>query len=120
MEQGVVLDSSLSMESQITVIAKWAFNHLRPVSKVVSHLDTQDLATVIHIMVTPKLDYCNSLYTGLPLILTWKQQLMQNAMGCVLSLRMCIYPALHKLHWLPIVYWICFQMFVVTFKALYG
>lgn len=30
-----------------------------------------DLATVIHVVVTYRLDYCNSLYTGLPLRLIW-------------------------------------------------
>ena len=76
---GVTLDASLSMEAQISKVAHQAFCHLRQVKQLAPYLSQEDLATVIHATVTSRLDYCNSLYAGLPSNLTWKLQLIQNA-----------------------------------------
>ena len=75
---GVILDASLSMETQIAKVARQAFYHLRQVKQLAPYLSQDDLATVIHATVSSRLDYCNSLYAGLPSTLTWKLQLVQN------------------------------------------
>ena len=76
---GVILDTSLSMEAQITKVAHQAFYHLHQAKLLAPYLSSDDLATVIHATVTSRLDYCNSLYAGLCLTLTRKLQLVQNA-----------------------------------------
>ena len=84
---------------------------------------SQDLATVTHAMVTSRLDYCNSLYAGLPLGLIRKLQLVQNAVARVLtgiSYQSHITPVLRQLHWLPVEFRIRFKVLVLTFKALSG
>uniref|UniRef100_A0A670I2H7 Reverse transcriptase domain-containing protein n=1 Tax=Podarcis muralis TaxID=64176 RepID=A0A670I2H7_PODMU len=120
---GVIFDTSLSMEAQITAITKAAFFHLRQAKQLAPYLSRPDLATVIHATVTSRLDYCNSLYVGLPLKLTQKLQRVQNAAARLLmgsSLRDHIHPVLYQLHWLPVEYRIRFKVLVLTFKALYG
>uniref|UniRef100_A0A670J1P8 Reverse transcriptase domain-containing protein n=1 Tax=Podarcis muralis TaxID=64176 RepID=A0A670J1P8_PODMU len=120
---GVIFDTSLSMEAQITAITKAAFFHLRQAKQLAPYLSRPDLATVIHATVTSRLDYCNSLYMGLPLRLTQKLQRVQNAAARLLmgsSLRDHIHPVLYQLHWLPVEYRIRFKVLVLTFKALYG
>lgn len=65
----------------------------------------------------------NSLYEGLHLNLIQKLQLAQNVVACMLltmSLQVCIQPVLCQLNWLPIVWWICFKIMVLLFKAHYG
>ena len=69
---GVTLDASHSMETQISKVAHQAFYHLCQVKQLAPYLFQDDLATVIHATVTSRLDYCNSLYVGLPSALTWK------------------------------------------------
>lgn len=72
-------------------------------------------------MVISRLDYCDSFYTGLPLILTQKLQLVQIAVAQVLNgtlLRAHIQLVLCQLHWLQIEYKIRFKYLVITFKAL--
>lgn len=82
---GVALDTSLSMEAQVTMTARIAFYHLRLVKLLVPYLDSHDLAIMIHAMITSKLHYCNPLYVGSPLNPIWKLQLVQNAVDCVLT-----------------------------------
>ncbi|KAF7249720.1 Plexin-D1 [Varanus komodoensis] len=64
---GVLLDPELSLEAQVTVVARsaflqpWLIHQLRP------FLENICLATVTHALVTSRLDFCNALYVGLPL-----------------------------------------------------
>ena len=44
-----------------------AFHQLRLVAQLCPYLDRDNLASVVHALVTSKLDYCNALYVGLPL-----------------------------------------------------
>ena len=120
---GVTFDASLSMEAQVTATAQLAFFHLRRIRQLAPYLSRPDLATVIHATVTSRLDYCNSLYAGLPLKLTQKLQRVQNAAARLLTgslPRDHIHPVLYQLHWLLVEYRIRFKVLVLTFKALYS
>lgn len=80
---GIYLDASFSVRPQVTnvmfvFLQLWQFRQLAP------FLSQRDLTTVIHITVTSRLDYCNMLYVELPLKLTQKLQLVQNAAAHVL------------------------------------
>lgn len=50
-------------------VAQLTFAYLQLVRQLVPYLTSQDLAIVIHAIVTSKLDYFNSLYEGLSLVL---------------------------------------------------
>ena len=76
---------------------------------------------VIHAVVTSRLDLCNLLYTGLPLSLLQKLQLVQNEAARVLTgtqWRAHMTPVLSQLHWLQIGDRIRFKVLLLTFKAL--
>ena len=120
---GVMFDASLSMEAQITKVAQQAFYHLRQIKLPAPYLSSDDLATVIHATVTSRLDYCNSLYAGLPSTLTRKLQLIQNAAARVLTntpWKSHIRLTLQQLHWLPVEFQIRFKVLVLIFKAICG
>ena len=55
------------MEAQVANVTRVAFFHLRQARSLEPYLSAPDLATVIHATDTSRLDYCNSLYAGLPL-----------------------------------------------------
>uniref|UniRef100_A0A803THC7 Reverse transcriptase domain-containing protein n=1 Tax=Anolis carolinensis TaxID=28377 RepID=A0A803THC7_ANOCA len=76
---GVMLDSSLSLEPQVSVVARGAFAQLRLVRQLRPFLKKSDLAIVVHALVTSLLDYCNALYLRLPLKMAQKLQLVQRA-----------------------------------------
>lgn len=75
---GVNLDASLSTEAQVMTVAKLVFYRLLLVRQLTPYLSSCNLATVIYKTVTSRTDYCNSP----PLSLTWKLQLVQNAVAC--------------------------------------
>ncbi|XP_067320958.1 uncharacterized protein [Anolis sagrei] len=80
-----------------------------------------DLATVVHALVTSRLDYCNALYVGLPLKTARKLQLVQRAAAMLLTgagRREHTSPLLFQLHWLPICYRAQFKVLVLSYKAL--
>lgn len=72
----MLLDASLAMEAHVAATARSAFYHLQLVRQLVPFLRHNDLATVIHTMVTLRPDYCNALYMGLPLSQIRKLQLV--------------------------------------------
>lgn len=75
----MILDVSLTTEVQVFSVPRLAFYHLWLVRQLVPYLPSQDFAIVIHgslAMVTRKLDYCNSVYAGLPFNLIWTLQLV--------------------------------------------
>ena len=111
------------MEAQIARVAHQAFYHLRQVKLLALYLTPNDRATVIHATVSSRLDYCNSLYAGLPLALTRKLQLVQNAAAWVLTKtpwKSHMRPILRQLHRLPVEFRIRVKVLVLTFKAIRG
>ncbi|XP_058024855.1 uncharacterized protein LOC131191095 [Ahaetulla prasina] len=120
---GVLLDARLSLEDHLTTVTRGAFYQVRLIRQLRPFLDRDSLCTVTHALVTSRLDCCNALYMGLPLKSTRKLQLVQNAAarrieGAPRSSH--VTPLLRRLHWLPVVFRMCFKVLVITFKALHG
>lgn len=85
--------------------------------------EKKDLVTIVHALVTSRLNYCNMRYVRLPLEMSWKLQLVQNALVHVLtgaSRFHHIIPILQELYWLPIAFYAQFKVLVFNYKALYG
>ena len=120
---GVLIDSDLSFISHIKAIAKSAFYHVKNVSKFRSLMLKHDLEKIIHAFIFSKVDYCNSLFTGLPKKTIKQLQLIQNAAARGLTKTRKfdhITPILRSLHWLPVSYRIDFKALLLVFKSLNG
>uniref|UniRef100_H3AFR3 Reverse transcriptase domain-containing protein n=1 Tax=Latimeria chalumnae TaxID=7897 RepID=H3AFR3_LATCH len=120
---GVFLDSSLTLERQISSVVSAGFFHLRNIKKLRPFLPHDSLATLMHAFVSSRIDYCNALYIGLPLKLIHRLQLIQNSAARVVknvSRFDHITPVLRELHWLPVRWRITFKVLVLVFKALNG
>ncbi|KAF7236632.1 Ectonucleotide pyrophosphatase/phosphodiesterase family member 7 [Varanus komodoensis] len=120
---GVLLEPELSLEAQVTAVARSAFLQLWLILQLHPYLEYDCLATVTHALVTSRLDFCNVLYVGLPSKTVRILQLMQNRasrllMGTGRYVHMT--PVLRQLHWLPIEVWVQFKVLVMTYKALNG
>ena len=120
---GVVFNKTLNMEAQINAVCKRAFWEIRKIGRIRPYLDDKSTAALVHSFVSSRLDYCNSLYHGLP-----KKQLnkLQRVLNCaariVGKVKKCehITPTLARLHWLPIPQRIVYKVILLTFKALHG
>ncbi|KAF7236082.1 hypothetical protein EYD10_17124 [Varanus komodoensis] len=120
---GVLLDPELSLEAQVTAVAKSAFLQLRLIHQLHPYLEYDCLATVTHALVTSCLYFCNALYVGLPLKTVQILQLVQNRAARLLTgtgRYVHVTPVHRQLHWLPIEVRAQFKVLVMTYKALNG
>ena len=72
-------------------------------------------------LVSRKLDYCNSLYSGISQQISTNCQCIQNSLAHVItntSKYQHITPTLKKLHWLPIKQKIDYKLCLLTYKTL--
>ncbi|KAI4887869.1 hypothetical protein NFI96_015092 [Prochilodus magdalenae] len=90
---------------------------------MVDSLSTPDLEKLIHTFISSRMDYCNSLLTGLPTKTIKQLQLIQNAAARVLTKskrKDHITPILKSLHWIPVCYRIDFKVLLLVYKCLNG
>ncbi len=120
---GVIIDSNLNFRSHINHITKTSFYHLKNISKLRGFLSKSDSEKLIHAFITSRLDYCNSLFTGIPKSSIQRFQLIQNAAARILTgtkKHQHITPVLKSLHWLPVRTRIDFKILLLVYKALHG
>ena len=82
---GVWFDEFLSMDKQVKAVCKSAFFHLRNIAKIRKYRSFTHCKILIHVFITSKLDYCNSLLSGHRQDHINKLQLVQNSAARVLT-----------------------------------
>ena len=65
---GVLLDSSLNLKAHITSVTRSCFFHLRHIRQVKKCLNERCLRVLVQALVISRIDYCNSILTGLPAV----------------------------------------------------
>ena len=75
---GVVLDSSLSFRSHIDSIVKTFNFHIHNLYMIEDFVNRKNFVTLVHSMIVSKVDYCNSLFIGLPNVILKKVQSVLN------------------------------------------
>ena len=96
---------------------------LRQLRHIRLHFDKPSFEIIIHSTITSRLDYCNSLLSGLYTNNLRPLQLVQNYAARLILNRnkYChITSLLHELHWLPIEPRIKFKVLLLIFKSLHG
>ena len=121
---GIILDSTLSFDKQIDRVVKICFNMLRKLSKVKGYLSKQHLQTLVSILIFSHLDYCNSLYYGLPERSIQKLQRVQNCAARLICtkgifVRQSLDKVFMDLHWLKVKYRIIYKILLVVHNCLH-
>jgi hypothetical protein len=118
---GVILDKTMSMEPQVKNMCKKAFFNIRNIASIRKCLSIADTKTAVHALVTPHLDYGNSLLPGTNKSILDKLQIAQNA-SAQLIMRLKKHDRIShvrkELHWLPVKARIEFKILNMTWKAL--
>lgn len=104
-------------------VCRIAYYHLRSNGSIRRYLSEEAAKSLVHGLVTSRLDYCNALLVGLPNTLIRKLQLVQNTAARVVARtpkRQHITPVLYQLHWLPVQARIEYKVLLYVYKALTG
>ena len=111
---GVLFDSSLSMEEHIKATCKSAVFHLSIIARIRKHLLAQAAETLIHSLVTSKVDFCYSLLYGVP---NQPIQKLQNSAARLLTYtnkREHIKSVIKQFHWLPVEFRVPYKILLRT------
>ena len=120
---GATIDSTLSMEHQVSKVTQSAYFHLRRIAKIKHHLTQEACAKAINATVTSRLDFHNGLLLGLPDKTLHKLQVVQNNAARLLTgtrRTEHITPVLIHLHWLPVRQRVTFKVMTIIHKALHS
>jgi len=120
---GVVFDSCLLMDKQITNICCGTYFYLRKIGSIRRQLTNEATEQLVHALVSSRLDYCNSLLSGIPDYKCDKLQRVQNtAARIVTRTKKCdhISPVLYNLHWLPVKFRIQFKILLLVYRTFHS
>ena len=81
---GCYIDCQLNLERQIDFVCSNSFYYLRKVWSIREQVKTSVLIELIRVLVLSRVDYCNSLYYGLPNFLLAKLQRIMNSAACLI------------------------------------
>ena len=82
---GVIYDQHLNMSQHVRSVCRTGYYHLRNIGRIRRYLTQDATKTLVHTLVTSRLDYCNSLLYGLAANHLAKMQRLQNACARVSS-----------------------------------
>ena len=120
---GVFFDRNLSLTTQINNTRRKAIGNLINISRVAKFINRKLRMKLIHCLVLSHLDFCNSIYAGLPnSSLHHLQMIIHDAARLVVGLprfsRERITPVCIELHILPVKARIQYKICLLVYKAL--
>jgi len=122
---GVIFDSRLTMADHVVAVCRsgcYQFRQLRPVIHYLS-ADGAKAVVPVHAFISCRLDYCNSLLTGVADCLLRRLQSLQNAAARLVTgapRREHSSPILRQLHWLPVRQRVRYKLATLAFRSLSG
>lgn len=120
---GFTVDRFLNMDLQVNGIVSHGYKLLGDVGRNRHLLCDDDTETIVHSILSSRLDYCNSMLYGVNKCVINKLQKLQNAAARIISKRkkrQSVRDVLRTLHWLPVENRIIFKMLVITYKIIHG
>jgi hypothetical protein len=120
---GFIVDSQLNISDHVAQVCRSCYYQLRQLRPVRCSLTPDAATALIHAFVRSRLDYCNSLLTGVCDGVLRKLQSVQNAAARLITNTRKfdhITPVLRDLHWLPVRQRIVFKTAILVYKCLRG
>ena len=118
---GVLFDSSLYFQKQISQTCRACFHHICDLLRIRKSLSLNLAKQIAVALVSSELDYCNSLFHNMPEKDIARLQRVQNCFARVVTKAPRFsrsVPILKRLHWLPVKFRIHFKICAITFRNL--
>ena len=119
---GVIFDKNFNFCSHISAICSSCNYHTWDLQRIRPHLDLDSAELLANALVSSRLDYCNSLLSGIAESDLTKLQRVLNRLACVVTKSPPFTgsaPLLRSLHWLPVKYRVHFKICLLTYKAVH-
>ena len=120
---GMFLDAELKHTIHINKLTSSSFNTLHNITCVRCDLDQESTKILVQALILSKLDYCNSLFLGIPKCNIAKLQRIQN-MSCRIIFQLPkhsnINNYLAQLHWLKIQECITYKVATIMYKCIHN
>ena len=117
---GVIFDKNFNLHSHISAICSSCIYHIRDLWCIHRQLDPESAKLLANTLVSSRLDYCNSLLSGIAKTGFTKLQRILNRLDRVVTksppFTRCV-PLPRSLHWLPVKYRVHFKICLLTYKA---
>ncbi|WP_419600785.1 reverse transcriptase domain-containing protein [Thiolapillus sp.] len=120
---GVHLDQTLSMRQHIDSVCRASFLELRRAATIRPYLSQSATARLVAAMIISRLDYCNSVFAGLPADQVARlQRIQNNAARLVMKKRKRdhVTPLLKELHWLPVKFRCQYKIATLAYRHFEG
>lgn len=105
--QGIFFDKTLSMEQQVSAVAKSCYHQIRNIGHTRSYITENAYKTLVCSLVTSRIDYGNALLYNMNSSVIARLQRVQNTAARMITRKKkfdSITPSLMQLHWLPVKY----------------
>ena len=119
---GVIFDKNFNFRSHISAICSSCIYHIRDLRRIRRHLDLDSAKLLANALVSRRLDYCNSLLSGISETDLTKLQRVLNRLTRVVTKSPPFtrsVPLLRSLHWVLVKYRVHFNIYLLTCKALH-
>ena len=117
---GLIFDKNFNFRSHTSAICSSCIYHIRDLRRIRRYLDLDSVKLLANALVSSRLDYCNSLLSGIAETDLTKLQHVLNHLALVVTKSPPFtrsVPLLRSLHWLPVKYRVHFKIFLLTYKV---
>ena len=118
---GFYYDLHMKNTIHVNKLCSTLYLTLKKIAKIRHTIDMDTTRILVQVLVTSKLDYCNSLMLGSTEYNIAKLQRIQNSAACIMYMKryvLHITPYLKSLHWLKIEERITYKIAVLMFKCI--
>jgi hypothetical protein len=118
---GVTFDSHLNFDKHISNVCSSSYFHIRALRHIRPYLDFKTSNTIACSIVGSRLDYCNSILTGISSRNIHRLQRVQNSLARVVTRSTTnSTSALNSLHWLQIKQRIDYKLATLVYRSLHN
>ena len=122
---GFNVDANLTMTSQVANVCRSAYYHLSRIAKIRDSISTTVCKSLIHGLVTSRLDYGNAILYGISDRHMHRLEMVQRSAARIVRQirrgdRQSMTAILRQVHWLPVRKRIDFKLLVLVHRAIYN